>query len=95
MRPGEDKVGLNDVPNKGKHGNTAVLDLRLAKPSNCGFISLSPKVLIGKVHRVIELELGVALGSNGLKVSLGGRQVSLAGGTARGGGKRGRASHER
>jgi hypothetical protein len=49
LRPWEHKVGLHTVSNESKHGNTAVLDFGLTKPSDGGFVSLGPEVGISKV----------------------------------------------
>jgi hypothetical protein len=46
--PWENKVRLNNVTNESKHGNTAVLDLGLTEPSDGGFVTLGPKVLVSK-----------------------------------------------
>mmetsp|Transcript_16187 Transcript_16187/g.25260 ORF Transcript_16187/g.25260 Transcript_16187/m.25260 type:complete len:257 (-) Transcript_16187:29-799(-) len=100
LGPGEDNVGLDNVPNEGSHGNTSVLDLGLTKEANGGLVTLSPEVSIGKAHGVEVVDDGVALGSDGLEVGLGllhdnaGAGGGLGGSESGGGSQKGKGGGE-
>jgi hypothetical protein len=68
--PGEDKVGLDNVSNKGSHGDTSVLDLGLAKPSNSTSFVQAPVSGTDKIKRVVEFDNRVELGGHFLEVGL-------------------------
>ena len=53
------EIRLNAVPDKGSHGDAAVLDLSVAKEANGGLVGVSPKVLLGKADGVVKLDHGV------------------------------------
>lgn len=64
------------LPKKGTYIiylHTAMLDLRMAEPPDGSLIALVPKVLIGEVEGIVELDRGVGLLGDCLKVGLGGR----------------------
>ena len=65
-----DAVGVDDVANKSKHGDAAVLDFGLAEKSNGGLVARAPEVAIGKAKRVVETDGGVQALGKTLKVSL-------------------------
>ena len=104
-RPGEvDAIGVNDITDECKHGNTSVLDFRLTKETDGLFRSGIPEVLLGKTNRVevtkdwvaLLRQHGQILGSFHGHVCLGSRSLSDSGaieaGRSEGGG---RASDER
>mmetsp|Transcript_7247 Transcript_7247/g.15053 ORF Transcript_7247/g.15053 Transcript_7247/m.15053 type:complete len:272 (+) Transcript_7247:210-1025(+) len=72
LRPRElDAVGAREVADERSHGNTAVLDLGVAKEANGGLLGGAPEVLLSKVERVEELDRRVALARKLDKVRLG------------------------
>ena len=64
------EVALNAVSNKGGHGDTAVLDLRMTEPSNGLLLVETPESSVDKVQRIPELNNGVELSSKSFKISL-------------------------
>ena len=65
-----DTVGVDNVSYESKHGNTSVLDLRVTKETDGGFIRSSPEFGLGEVEGVIESNNRVELLGKSLKVSL-------------------------
>ena len=89
--PGEDEVGLDNVSDESSHGDTGVLDLGLTEEANSGLVTLSPEIALGEVEGVPELDDGVEVFGEGLKVLTGpeGRKASVGGGRGKGGGRAG------
>ena len=89
--PGEDEVGLDNVSDESSHGDTGVLDLGLTEEANSGLVTLSPEIALGEVEGVPELDDGVEVFGEGLKVLAGpeGRKASVGGGRGKGGGRAG------
>ena len=56
QRPRENEVGLDNVTNEGGHSNTSVLDLRVAKEGNGGFVAVSPDGGCGQLKGVVVLK---------------------------------------
>mmetsp|Transcript_28506 Transcript_28506/g.59943 ORF Transcript_28506/g.59943 Transcript_28506/m.59943 type:complete len:238 (+) Transcript_28506:277-990(+) len=69
-RPGN-SISMYDISDEGKHGNTSVFDLGLAKETDGSFIALSPKLLVGKSKRVEERDDRVQFLCKDLEVGLG------------------------
>ena len=68
--PGEDVVALDDVPDKGGHGNTAVFDLGLSEESDGSFLVQAVKAGRGKIQGIPEFDKGVELDRQGFEVGL-------------------------
>lgn len=66
------------------HSNTSMLDLRMTKEANGGFLTLAPKVGTRKVQRIVKFDDRVAFLGNSFKIGLGSRKSSLARGTSAG-----------
>lgn len=68
--PGEDKVALDNVSNKGGHGNTSVLDLSLSEESDGIRLVHTVKTGGSKVQRIPEVDKGVELLGQSFEVGL-------------------------
>jgi len=69
--------GLDDVSDKGSHGNTAMLDLGVTDEVNGLLVAESVEFKSKEIHRIPELEDRVGLGGNLLEFSLGAVESSL------------------
>lgn len=75
--PREDEVALNNVSDKGGHGNTSVLDLGLSEESDGVFLVHAVKAGRSKVQRIPEFDKRVELGGQSFKVSLSQTSISI------------------
>ena len=71
-------VGVGDVSDESKHGNAAVLDLRVAEETDGSLIGHAPELSLGEVERIVEANDGVQLLSEVLEVSLKHKSTCLA-----------------
>mmetsp|Transcript_34993 Transcript_34993/g.73435 ORF Transcript_34993/g.73435 Transcript_34993/m.73435 type:complete len:251 (+) Transcript_34993:182-934(+) len=72
-----DSVGVDNVSNEGKHGNTSVLDLGVTQKPDGLFVGLSPELGFGQVQRIVESNDRVQFLSQCFEVSL--RFVTITG----------------
>ena len=66
------EVALDAVSDKSKHGNTSMLDFRMAQKSNSGFVALAPEVSISQFEGIVEFNKGVQVSGKGFKIGLNG-----------------------
>ena len=66
-----DAVGMNNVSNEGKHGNSSVLNLGVTKEANRFFVGGSPEGGFSQVQRIIELDNRIQILGKCLQVGLG------------------------
>mmetsp|Transcript_2468 Transcript_2468/g.5536 ORF Transcript_2468/g.5536 Transcript_2468/m.5536 type:complete len:275 (-) Transcript_2468:531-1355(-) len=72
-----DSVGVDNVSNEGKHGNTSVLDFGVSEESDSGIVSLFPEVPGRKTKRIVVLDGRVQVAGQCLQIGL--RRLQLSG----------------
>jgi hypothetical protein len=65
-----DSICVDNVSNKGKHGNTSMLDLSVAQESDGGLVGSTPEFSLGKIERIIKSKNRVQFLRKNLKISL-------------------------